>query len=600
MIWAEVLWGLLTLVLLADARRIAARLSAIPRLRPDEADDDPSIQWVTAPGIHLNEATKQAAVAHMVAHKLDALDLVPARVSLAMAWSLGCHIDPVAHRADATRPGDTAVHAFAAPASVLEGLGVEEAGADMASFVSLAREVRRRVSGAHDLAIAPDLEAHKHNPFFDAGTLEVKLGGSFAPVAFGVPFATTLMLVGPFVAPWMGTIALLTHLGQQALAVHRTGLQVRFSFLQGLARIGVDLLQWLRLLRGRPVSLDRIAALRPVYAQLLSSGTAHFFEATATACPVCDGTALTRGFSLPDLYQGKPGRFRIVRCRGCHTRFQNPRLSHEGLAFYYRDFYDGIGEDALDMVFGSTRGLYGERVAMVRAHGSPQRWLDVGCGHGHLFAHVRGVLADTQLEGLDMGDGVDIALARGWVDQAHRGTFPELACGLTDRFDVVSMCHYLEHTLDIRSELRAAHAVLQDRGLLLIEVPDPESVFASVLGRWWMPWFQPQHIHFLTTITMAALLREAGFEPIEWHTGKANTANDLVLSFTNMVRQWAPSLHVPWRPKPSFLRRVAHALIWVPGGVFVASGALLDHILAPLARRVHHASQYRVIARKLP
>jgi ubiquinone/menaquinone biosynthesis C-methylase UbiE len=596
--WAELFWGFLTVVLVADARRIRNRILAIPRIRPDEPKHDSSVQWVTAPGVTLDEATKLAAVAHMEAHNLAALDLVPARVSLAMAWSFGCHIDPVAHRGQATRPGDTGVHAFAAPALVLEGLGVDEAERDLGSFVSVAREVRRRVTGAHDLAISPTLRAHKSNPFFDGGALGVKLGGSLAPVAFGVPFAVFLILLGPVLAPWMGTVALLVHLSQQAMGVYGTGFDVRLPWLQGLVRIPVDLVQWSRLLSGRSVSREKIDALRPVYSELMAGGTEGFFDAPASRCPICDGGALTRGFTLPDLYQGKPGRFRVVRCRGCHTRFQNPRLSLEGLAFYYRDFYDGIGEDALDMVFGSTRDLYAARVALVGVHGEAKRWLDVGCGHGHLFGHVRSVLADTRLEGLDMGDGVDIALARGWIDQAHKGLFPEMAPGLKDRFDVVSMCHYLEHTLDIRQELAAAHTVLQGRGLLLIEVPDPESVFASVLGRWWMPWFQPQHIHFVTTITLASLLREAGFEPLEWHTGKANTANDLVLSFSNMVRQWAPSLDVPWRKPPSLLRRVGHVLVWIPGGIFVALGALADHALAPLARRAHHSSQFRVIARK--
>jgi SAM-dependent methyltransferase len=597
--WAEVIWGLLAAVLLLDARRIASRLSAIPRLRPDEADDDPEIQWVIAPGVSLDERTQQAGRAHMLAHGLDALDLVPARVPLAMAWSFGCHIDPVAHRADPTRPGDTAAHAFAAPASVLASLGVEEASQNLASFVSLAREVRRRVHGAHDLAIAPGLEAHKSNPFFDAGTLEVKLGGSFAPVAFGIPLATGLMLIGPLVAPWMGSLALIVHLSQQALAVSGTGLQVRFRWLQGLCRVPVDLIQWISLLRGRPVSQSRVDALRPVYAELLSRGTARFFDTPVIACPVCKDERLTGGFTLPDLHQGKPGRFTIVRCRGCHTRFQNPRLNAEGLAFYYRDFYDGIGEDGVDMVFGSTREVYAQRVALVSANGSPHCWLDVGCGHGHLFAHVRSVLPDTRLEGLDMGDGADIARSRGWIDAAHRGRFPEMAEALGGRFDVVSMYHYLEHTLDLRAELEAAHTVLEDRGLLLIEVPDPESVFAKLLGRWWFPWFQPQHMQIVTTITMASLLREAGFEPLEWHTGRATTDNDMVLSFSNMVRAWTPTLHVPWRPPPSLLRRLSHALLWIPGGIFVAVGALIDKLLSPVARRLHHSSQYRVIARKL-
>ena len=599
MVWAEVLWGLLAVVLLLDARRIGMRLAAIPVLRVDEAEPNEALAWVIAPGVELDTETRESALAHMHAHGLAALDLLPGRLSLAMAWSMGCHIDPEAHRTDRTRPGDTGLHAFVAPTTVLAGLGFGGAPPDLASFVSLAREVRRRVDGPHELAIARTLGAARTNPFFDAGALGVKLGGSISPVAFGIPFATGLMVLGPFLAPWMGSVALLVHLSQQWLAVRSSGLKVRLGFLQGLFRIVVDLAQWLFLLRGRQVGADRIEALRPVYAELLAQGTERFFEPRLGTCPFCNSSSLTRGFTLPDLYQGKPGRFTVVRCKACKLRFQNPRLNAEGLDFYYRDFYDGIGEDALDLVFGSTKQLYADRVDLIQAHCDPKRWLDVGCGHGHLFAHVRTAMPGTELVGLDMGAGVEIAKARGWVDEAHRGMFPELAPGLSAQFDVVSMCHYLEHTRDPEEELCAAALVLKPGGHLLIEVPDPQSIFATILGAWWMPWFQPQHLHFMTTVIMAGELRAVGLEPVEWHTGRANTANDFVLSFTNMVRALAPDLNVPWRARGSVFRRIINGLIWVPGGLFVAAGALLDHALHPLAKRLHHSSQFRVIAKKL-
>jgi len=599
MIWAEMLWGLLVVVLLLDMRRVGRRLQAIERLRTDGADEDSIMSWVTAPGVTIDEQTRQSALAHMKAHGLKALDLVPARAPLAMIWSMGCHIDPIAHRDDSTRPGDTGLHAFVAPTESLRGLGVEQAGVDLASFVSLAKEVRRRVDGAHDIVIAPTLKAQAFNPFFDAGTLEVKLGGSVSAVAFGVPVATVLMLIGPFLAPWMGSLALIVHLGQQTMAVRGTGFQVRMPWVQGFFRPVVDLAQWLFLLRGSTATQKQIADLRPVYAELIAKGTAEFFEPVATACPICGSTEITSGFSLPDLYQGKPGRFTVSRCKHCHGRFQNPRLSLAGLNYYYRDFYDGIGEDSLDTVFGATKDLYAARIAMVGEYGLPGSWLDVGCGHGHLFAHVRAAMPETTLSGLDLGDGVDIALARGWIDEAHRGLFPECSESLKNQFDVVSMCHYLEHTLDIPAELGAAHRVLTERGLLLIEVPDPQSVFARILGRWWMPWFQPQHIQFVTTVGMAKLLRDAGFEPLVWETGKAHTANDFVLSFSGMVRRFAPKLHVPWRPEPNILRRVLHGLIWLPGVLFVGLGAVLDMAMKPIGSRLHHSSQYRVIARKV-
>jgi len=603
MIWAEVLWGLIGLVLVLDARRIQARLSALPALRPDESDGMAEHLWVLAPDVELDARTRESAEAHCLARGLAALDVVPGRVNLATAWSYGCHIDPEAHRKEADRPGDTAAAAFLAPRNVVEQLcstpvGATHVAPDLATFVSWAREVRRRVDGPHDFAIAPQLASQPRNPFFDPGALEVKLGGSAAPVVFGIPMATVVVLLGPLLAPWMGTVALLCHLTQQAMALRGTSFRVRQPWLQGGLRIFVDVRQWLYLLTRPTVSRERVHALRPAYQAEIEGGTERFFEPMAESCPLCSSNELSRGFSLPDLYQGKPGRFRIVRCKKCSFRFQNPRLSPAGLAFYYRDFYDGIGEDALDMVFGATRGLYLDRIALVKSYANPTTWLDVGCGHGHMFSHVRIALPETKLVGLDLGDGVDIAAARGWLDEAHRGLFPERASDLAEQYDMVSMCHYLEHTVDLRAELAAAHTVLESQGLLLIEVPDPDSLFARVLGRWWMPWFQPQHLGFASTVHMAELLRDAGFEPLQWQTGRAHQPNDFTLSFYNMVRSLNPKLDVPWRAPASPFRRLMHAVFWLPGMVFVAFGGALDRLLNPLAKRLHHTSQYRVIARK--
>ena len=94
------------------------------------------------------------------------------------------------------------------------------------------------------------------------------------------------------------------------------------------------------------------------------------------------------------------------------------------------------------------------------------------------------------------------------------------------------------------------------------------------------------------------MLIEAGFTPLEWHTGEANTGNDFTLSFYGMVSRWAPKLYVPWRPKPRLTRRVRHVMVWIPGALFIALGVVLDKLLAPLIRRGDHSGQYRVLARK--
>ena len=165
---------------------------------------------------------------------------------------------------------------------------------------------------------------------------------------------------------------------------------------------------------------------------------------------------------------------------------------------------------------------------------------------------------------------------------------------------MVSMCHYLEHTVDPKLEIAAAAMVLRSDGVLLIEVPDPQGPLARWLGRWWMPWFQPQHLHFLSAEALEQVLDAHGFSVEQWEFGAAHTANEFSLSFYGMVCFWAPKLHVPWRPKPSWIQRVWHLLVWIPGTAFVAVGALLDWSTAWWMRRQEHVGQFRVLARKRP
>jgi SAM-dependent methyltransferase len=284
-------------------------------------------------------------------------------------------------------------------------------------------------------------------------------------------------------------------------------------------------------------------------------------------------------------------------------------LSLEGLSFYYADFYDGLGEESLDEVF--SYGEYRSRVEMVAQaapasfdrHGSSRRrrWLDVGSGHGHFCMFSRTVLPDIEFHGLDVSESVEQAAARGWIQRGLRGLFPEVARDLSannDRYDIVSMSHYLEHTRDPRAEIEAAASVVNPGGLLLIEVPDPESRMGRWFGRLWMPWFQPQHQHFVSAFNLERLLRENAFDPIVWHRGEAHQPNDFALAVMMTVNTLAPRLDLPWRPPSGFGAASRHYVAWCLGLPLLGVGWMIDQVIAPLLRRPGWSNTYRVLARR--
>ena len=279
--------------------------------------------------------------------------------------------------------------------------------------------------------------------------------------------------------------------------------------------------------------------------------------------------------------------------------FQNPRLSLEGLDYYYEDFYDGLGEDFTEFIFGATDHSYVGRAEMVEGHTVPERWLDVGAGHGHFCLVARDRWPDTGFDGLDLSDSIDEAARRGWVDHGYRGLFPELAPTIAGAYDVVSMHHYLEHTREPLEELDAARTALAPDGLLLIELPDPESRYGRILGRWWIPWFQPQHQHLIPIDRLCEHLADRGFEVLARDRAAAHQTVDVVIAAWLWLNHFVPA-DAPWTPKGSPLRGLARVAVIAAGAPLLLAAFLADQVANVVIQRRDRGNTYRVLARRTP
>jgi SAM-dependent methyltransferase len=350
-------------------------------------------------------------------------------------------------------------------------------------------------------------------------------------------------------------------------------------------------------------SADReaqLAAAREYYEPVLARGMDSLFEPRRTTCPWCNSPVLRVRLRSKDLIQRKPGRFTVEECRSCGHLFQNPRLSLDGLEFYYRDFYDGLGAELAEYVFDLGRESNLSRARSVLAHTEPGNWLDVGTGRGHFPLHAREVLPGTCFDGLDLSDGVDDAVRLGRIRTGHRGLFPELAPKITGAYDVVSMHHYLEHTREPRAELDALAQVVRAGGHAEIEMPDVSSVFGRVFRSWWAPWFQPQHQHFIPLANLLGALTERGFRTLVVHRYEAHAPVDVMYALIFLITRAAPDPKQPWAPpREAAWQRRRHELAW--STVFPAASKLasaVDHTISRLLRVLDAGNAYRIVARK--
>jgi SAM-dependent methyltransferase len=238
--------------------------------------------------------------------------------------------------------------------------------------------------------------------------------------------------------------------------------------------------------------------------------------------------------------------------------------------------------------------------ALVPYAQAPENWLDVGTGHGHFCEAARDVFTRTAFDGLDFTDGAELAESAGRVRRGYRGSFVDVAPSLSGDYDVVSMFHYLEHSLDPGPELEAARLALRSGGHLLIEVPDPQSRYARLLGRWWLPWLQPQHLHFMPVHNLRRRLADLGFTVLAEQHAEPHDPIDLLAATWLALDLLAPRADAPWLPKrPGAFRRAARVGIVIAGIPALLLAALLDRVVfnAP-SHRLGLSNAYRLVARR--
>lgn len=186
-------------------------------------------------------------------------------------------------------------------------------------------------------------------------------------------------------------------------------------------------------------------------------------------CVVCQGTEMTvvgeidrYGFYYP-----------TGLCDCCGTVQQALYYPEEVLADFYAQFYRRLyGHPQPDGLFAHQRRMVGPEIsAAVAPLVTPQTVLEVGCGAGGTLSVFRD--QGCRVLGLDFDRDYLAAAGRNGVE-TRRGSLEQLQPGET--FDLIIVCHVLEHISDPLAFLLRLRDHLSPGGVLYIEVPSLNDV----------------------------------------------------------------------------------------------------------------------------
>jgi len=228
-------------------------------------------------------------------------------------------------------------------------------------------------------------------------------------------------------------------------------------------------------------------------------------QLTRSACPACGGP-LKAWLAVPAGEPADSRSFPLSRCGACGTAVTGGESPGPG-AYEQGVYAPGEPRGAV-VVRALQRATVGQPArVLARAGLAPgARVLDAGAGRGRLVAELgrRGFVAEgiePSARSAAAAQAAGLAVARRSIDE-HEDS------GL----DAVVLWHVLEHLDDPASALERVRSWLRPGGLVLVGVPNVESLQARIAGPAWMHFDAPRHRMHLTPRGLEALFARSGLE----------------------------------------------------------------------------------------
>ena len=197
--------------------------------------------------------------------------------------------------------------------------------------------------------------------------------------------------------------------------------------------------------------------------------------------------------------------FDYLRCSNCGMVYISPSLNETVLYNFYskEDSYSKVLNNKVQMELDWKKFEYG--LDLIEEYIKKRDWLlDIGCGDG-LF--------------------LEAARERGWMvrgEEINRGCLKRLeekAIVVMEtpvsearlHYDCITLWTVLEHINDPRKLLMEIHRALKPGGVLLILVPNVDSLANRILHEK-STTFSPTHVNLFSHETLTRLLREVGFK----------------------------------------------------------------------------------------
>lgn len=280
-------------------------------------------------------------------------------------------------------------------------------------------------------------------------------------------------------------------------------------------------------------------------------------------CNLCGSTRSEQIMVGRDRLLKLEGTFIVVRCQECGLIFTSPRPKGPLLDYYYPKTDYHPYQESRQLVIGKIQRLvlqhhkgydgqsswlgrlltwpFQERVYRFPRFVPGGKMLEVGCASGAYLAQLRELGWETY--GVELNEQASqYARERFGLDVVSGDLLD--ANYPPDFFDVAVLWMVVEHLPDPSATFAKLQEILKPDGLLMIGIPNIESIDATLFGERWYAWDLPRHFYHFSPQTITMMLRNAGFKDVK--VIHRRNVNNFVGSLRYVLEDRAPTRFSRW------------------------------------------------------
>ncbi len=211
--------------------------------------------------------------------------------------------------------------------------------------------------------------------------------------------------------------------------------------------------------------------------------------------------------------------FEISQCASCGFKFTNNAPLENDIGPYYNsEEYVEHSDTKKGIIFSlyhtARKIMLRYKSKKIEKLGVGKKLLDIGSGSGYFMHHMAGKGYATA--GVEISEKAR-SLCQKKFDLAAYTPAEFLEKKLDTDFDLITLWHVFEHVYTYNEYFELFHTSLKKNGVLILALPNSDSIDAKMYGKFWAAYDTPRHLWHFTPKTIEAFASARGFVLIQKH-----------------------------------------------------------------------------------